>query len=115
MPKDQNQPEHKVVAEFRSSPIIYGFDSRERRDNPDWHPPILLTSTGKFINQANRVLSLDEVPDYVKAAAKKASLGTDYKAPGKVEMTLAEAMNQATAEAAPQPVKRGRGRPKKAA
>lgn len=91
------EPLH-VVRRWSCSPVLYGWDSRERRDNPDFHPPIGLTSTGKFVDDRNVELDPKTVPAYILAEAKTADLHTDYRAPRKQQGTLRDAMRQSGVE-----------------
>lgn len=82
-----------VVARWESSPIVYGWDSRERKENPEYHAPIRLTSKGVFLNDADKVLDpKKEVPAYILAAAKTCSLDTEYHAPKNRELSMRDAM-----------------------
>jgi hypothetical protein len=91
-PKKKAEPVH-VVRRWESSPVVYGFDSRfDRKENPDYHPAVSLTSKGTFVNDAGRPLDPKEVPDYIKAAAKGTNLDVEYHPPKKRSLSMADAM-----------------------
>jgi len=83
-----------VVRRFTSSPFIYGRDSREATDNPNFHPPIGLTSKGTFVDDRNLPLDPKNVPEYIKNEAKKANLQIVYQPPRQQQGTLRDAMRQ---------------------
>lgn len=89
---------HNVVRRWTSSPVLYGWDSRERKDNPDFHPPIGLTSAGKFVDDRDVVLDPKTIPAYILAEAKTTDLHTDYRPPRKQQGTLRDAMRQSGVE-----------------
>jgi len=105
----------KVVLSWSSSPFIYtGVDSRTQKvPNPDYHPVICLTETGKFVDCDGRPIPLTRVPAYLREAAKPPKAAAP---PTPREMNLAEAMQESEtpADPAPKPARK-RGRPKKAA
>lgn len=81
-----------VVRQWTSSQVIYGYDSRERQPNPDYHPTIGLTSTGKFVDEAGRELDPKTIPARILAAAKTTNLDTEYRPPKRQEVNLDRAM-----------------------
>lgn len=96
MARPKKQETVHVVARWESSPIVYGWDSRERTTNPEHHAPIRLTSTGVFLNDADKVLDpKKDVPAYILAEAKTCSLDTEYHAPKNRELSLKQAMLEA--------------------
>jgi hypothetical protein len=103
MPKAKSTPkksatvaEHgPVVARWESSPILYGWDSRERQTNPEYHAPIRMTAKGVFLTDADQVLDPADVPARILAAAKTVSRDTEYHAPARQEMSLKDAMHSA--------------------
>jgi hypothetical protein len=93
MSRPKKQPEQvHVVREWESSPIIYGWDSRERQENPAYHPPIRLTNKGLFVDEQGRQLDIKTVPAYIIAEAKKTDLNIEYVPPKPRSLSMAEAM-----------------------
>lgn len=89
---------HDIVRRWTCSPILYGWDSRERKDNPDFHPPIGLTAKGKFVDDRGVVLDPKTIPASIIADAKTANLSIEYRPPRKQEGTLRDAMRQSGVE-----------------
>jgi hypothetical protein len=87
-----------VVRRWTSSPCIYGWDSRERKDNPDFHPPIGLTNKGTFVDDRLEPLAPKDVPAYILTEAKKANLSIVWQPPRQQTGTLRDAMRQSGVE-----------------
>jgi hypothetical protein len=87
--KAANDP---VVARWESSQIMYGWDSRDRTPNPDYHAPIRMTASGVFLNDAGAVLERETVPAYILEAAETVSRDTTYHAPKQQELSMRDAM-----------------------
>ncbi|MGH8897523.1 MAG: hypothetical protein ACRDZ4_10965 [Egibacteraceae bacterium] len=95
-PKKKAAEVHHIVRRWGSSPIIYGFDSRfDRKENPAYHNPIALTSRGKFVDDAGAVLDPKDVPEYVRAEAKKTNLDIEYRPPAHRDLSMRDAMTAA--------------------
>lgn len=95
MARPKNKPAETlhIVRRWESSPILYGFDSRfDRKENPAYHPPILLTHLGTFVDEAHKPIADKDVPDYVRADAKGANLDVEYHPPTRRNMTMTDAM-----------------------
>jgi len=93
----------KIARTFTQSAFIYKGDSKQREDNPAYHPPICQREDGKFCDVEGRLLPLSEVPSYIKDAGNppKAAAPLSQR-----KMSLAEAMQEAdqsnkTADRAP--------------
>lgn len=86
------EPVQHIVRRWESSPIVYGWDSRERTVNPDHHPAVSMTSTGLFVNDAGAVLPEKDVPEYIRKEAKSTNLDIVYHAPKRRDLSMADAM-----------------------
>jgi hypothetical protein len=89
--KKKSEPLH-IVRRWVSSPILFGRDSREMTDNPDFHPAVSMTSHGTFLNDAGMVIAEKDLPEYIRREAKKTNLDTEYHPPKKRELSLSDAM-----------------------
>ncbi len=94
MAAKKKQPVHHVVRRWTQSPVIFGRDSRDTTDNPNYHPPISLTAGGQFLDDTQTVLDPKSVPEYIRRAAKTTNLDIEYHAPKKQQGTLRDAMRQ---------------------
>jgi len=93
----KSEPIH-VVRRWTSSPCTYGWDSRERKDNPDFHPPIGLTNKGTFVDDRDVPVDPKSVPAYILAEAKRANLDIEFHPPRKQQGSLRDAMRQSGVE-----------------
>lgn len=80
-----------IVRSWGSCSVIYDGDSRQKRPNPDYHPEICQTRSGKFVDVMGRPLPLDRVPEYIR---NEGAPPPDTH-PRRVEMELKDAMHQA--------------------
>lgn len=55
----------KVARTFTQSKMIYQGDSKQRMENPDYHPVICQMEDGTYRTPAGATLDPDEVPEYV--------------------------------------------------
>lgn len=96
MAAKKKQSPGQVVRRWESSPILYGFDSRfDRKENPDYHPAVSLTHRGLFIDDAGAVLDPKDVPEYIRAEAKKTNLDITYRPPTRRDLSMRDAMTAA--------------------
>lgn len=94
----------KVVRVFTQGPFIYGSDSRDRKPNPEYHPPIGLTEGGRFVDVDGRPYPASKLPDYLKEKGAKVP-PPEAVPPAPREVKLAEVMQDAMTSADPKATK----------
>lgn len=101
-PRTKKKERAPIVCKWASSSIVFGLDSRDRKENSEYHPPIALTSDGKFVDESNqRDLDPSEVPAYIREAAKHVDLNDEWTPPKKRMLTYSEAMSSAGVKQSP--------------
>jgi len=90
--KSTTPPENHIVRRWESCPIIYGLDSRDRRENPDYHASIALTSDGRFVADNGTEIDPKMIPPHILEAAKTTDLNIIYREPTRRTLGMDQAM-----------------------
>jgi hypothetical protein len=60
----------KISRSWANSRFIYGADSKQRSENPEYHPLICQTEDGRYVDVEGRPLPLSSIPQYIRDEGK---------------------------------------------